>query len=136
MPPVVKVTLNDRKLKDLIRTAPDKAENAIQYAALDGQRYVMQSFGTGARGRTYRRRRKYHVASAAGSPPAVDTGALKNSISIEKPARFRRYIVVGVEHGMHLEFGTVNMAARPFMRPMAEWLRGNMRRLFDDFAKV
>lgn len=56
--------------------------------------------------------------SPAGQPPGVDTGMLKSSITAQPDGR--DWIVGdGVDYGVHLEFGTVRMAARPFMRPAA-----------------
>lgn len=48
----------------------------------------------------------------------VDTGRLRASITTE-PKRPADRIMVrdGVKYGIHQEFGTVNMAASPFLRP-------------------
>lgn len=53
----------------------------------------------------------------AKSRAPVDTGTLKNSIQATRigPAHWR--IVVGVDYGMYVEWGTVNMAAQPFLQP-------------------
>jgi HK97 gp10 family phage protein len=49
----------------------------------------------------------------------VDTGAAKNSIHVEDAGELRRRVVVGVDYGEPLEYGTYKMAARPFMTPAA-----------------
>lgn len=80
---------------------------------------VKRSFKPGM-GRKYRRGRKYHIASAPGQPPAVDTGRLRASITHEVRKESNQIIgLVGtnVEYAPHLEFGTNKMAARPFLRP-------------------
>ena len=53
----------------------------------------------------------------AKSRAPVDTGTLKNSIQATKigPAHWR--VVVGVEYGMYVEWGTANMGAQPFLQP-------------------
>lgn len=55
-------------------------------------------------------------AHAKGRAP-VDTGTLKNSIQATRigPAHWR--VVVGVDYGMYVEWGTANMAAQPFIQP-------------------
>jgi hypothetical protein len=58
-----------------------------------------------------------HQASAAGEAPAVVTGALKNSITIDKPAEAERLVIVEQEYETYLEIGTRYMAARPFLSP-------------------
>lgn len=70
-----------------------------------------------ATGRSY----SGHQASAPGEPPATDTGGLVNNW----PRPNRKALANGAsveggpgqEYGPHLELGTVNMEARPFMRP-------------------
>jgi HK97 gp10 family phage protein len=63
--------------------------------------------------------------SAPGEPPAVDTGRLRASIThrVEGGGYEEKTVgVVGtnVEYGKHLEFGTVHMAARPWLTPALE----------------
>ena len=100
----------------------------------------------GGTGQVYRKGKKrdiFHRASAPGSPPAVDTGRLRASISTNwsgsginrgvvgkeaqledgignpgtSPTEFRVVVGTNVEYAPFLEFGTKRMAARPFMRP-------------------
>ena len=56
--------------------------------------------------------------SAAGDAPNTDTGTLQRSINIE-PLQPQKTMYVGVnaDYGVWLEFGTRNMAPRPFMQP-------------------
>lgn len=63
---------------------------------------------------------KIHVASAPGEAPAVDYGHLVNSIKVHKVHDLLWYVTVGAAYGYILEFGSVKMAARPFMRPAAK----------------
>jgi HK97 gp10 family phage protein len=115
------VKIDDAKLQSLIRTSPSKASNLVNAMALDGDAYVVRSFTVSP--------------SAPGEPPGVDTGALKNSIHVEKTGEFSRAIVTGTEYAAHLEFGTENMAARPFMGPMAAYLQRHVMDYWRTFVE-
>lgn len=131
-----KVTLDKRKLEQLIRRSPQQADDLVEAAAREGERIVKMSFGTGAAGRTYTRGGVTHTASAPGGPPAIDTGKLMNAIAVYRPGAFRRQIHTGdTEYAPMLEFGTRKMAARPFMGPMAEELRKLLPRLFAQWGR-
>lgn len=68
---------------------------------------------------------RLHRASAPGEPPAIDTGHLVNSIHCEQLGPMRWTVTTGdCEYAKALEYGTVNMAARPYMRPALERWRG------------
>lgn len=59
-----------------------------------------------------------HVASRPGDAPNTDTGALVNSIAVEKikgePVAF---VGSGLEYSKYLELGTKNMQPRPWLEP-------------------
>lgn len=57
-----------------------------------------------------------HFASKAGEPPNTDTGTLIKSIQTEITHN-AVYVGTNNEYAPHLEFGTVKMAARPFLNP-------------------
>lgn len=115
------IVIKFNRIPELIRKSPGQIDTCIQALALDGERDVKQSFGTSP--------------SAPGDPPGVDTGALRNSINVRK-IRARTYqIADGVEYGIHLEFGTRRMGARPFMRPMAQRLAKRAPQFFRNFHK-
>jgi HK97 gp10 family phage protein len=114
----ITVTIDKSKLEALIRTAPKQAALAIKAMAFDGERDVKQSFGTSP--------------SAAGSPPGVDTGALRASIRTEKLGDYSYQIVTGVEYAIYLEMGSSKMSARPFMGPMAMRLQKAVDTYFKD----
>ena len=48
---------------------------------------------------------------------AIDTGTMLNSIQATKIGTAHWRVVVGVDYGVHVEWGTRFMAARPFFRP-------------------
>lgn len=116
---VATVKIDRAALDRLIREHPQKAGQRVRAMALDGDRYVKNSMGTSP--------------SAAGDPPGVDTGALKNSIHVERRGVMNQAIVTGVDYDAHLEFGTVKMGARPYMGPMAFWLQQNVEEYWKDF---
>ena len=63
---------------------------------------------------------KGHWSSPPGTPPNKITGDLMRSVTVEQRATIKEILMlvdVNEFYGFFLEFGTVNMAARPFMRP-------------------
>ncbi len=71
-----------------------------------------------------------HQASAAGEPPASDTGRLATNIFIKMDTdRLGADVESRAKYSEFLEFGTTKMAARPFMHPAAEANRPKIRRL-------
>lgn len=72
-----------------------------------------------ATGRVYKNR----TASAEGNPPRTDTGRLASSIAVKMPEQgnaLEAEIGAYVNYAAHLEYGTRNMGARPFMFPALE----------------
>jgi len=64
-----------------------------------------------------------HQASAPGEMPAIDTGALAASIQTDVQ-KTKGTVYTNMEYSEFLEYGTVNMEARPYMTPAAESARG------------
>ena len=60
-----------------------------------------------------------HTASSKDNAPRIDTGTLSNSV---KMVREKNDVLVGTnkKYGRYLEFGTVNMDARPWLFPALE----------------
>ena len=81
---------------------------------------IKVSMGAEKHGRRYGR----HVASTKGEAPAIDMGALVNSIHtvLEEatPTTAKVQVFTNAEYGPALEFGTAHIEARPFMRPAAD----------------
>lgn len=72
-------------------------------------------------GRIYRRRGVVHRASAPGQSPASDTGRLVNSRRIEVfEEQLRARLTFSTAYAAPLEFGTIKMEARPFLRNSLE----------------
>lgn len=128
----IRVEFDVARLNLIIAISPQKGEEAISATAFEGERIVKMSFGTGEKGRTYRRGGVTHTASAPGSPPAIDTGKLMNGIYVKPMGRMRKAISTGdTEYAAALEYGTSRIAPRPFMRPMALKLEREIDDIFD-----
>lgn len=118
------VILRDKKLRDIIKNHPARAEAWLSGVAEEMVSDMKLSMGTSPKGRAYKRKRVTHIASVAGYPPNVDTGALRASIKWERAGTLTRRISDGVAYGIHLEQGGQNMAPRPFMGPVfSAWQR-------------
>lgn len=64
--------------------------------------------------------------SSPGSPPGVDHGRLKSSITTEREGLVMRIgstlkAMFGKTYALYLEIGTTRMEARPYLKPV--WLR-------------
>jgi HK97 gp10 family phage protein len=74
--------------------------------------------------------RRTHKASAAGQPPATDTGFLVQNIVVDIDANgLGASVESRADYSSFLEFGTSKMGARPFMQPALEVNKPKIRRL-------
>lgn len=99
----VDFTLLDRLLKRI-------PENAAQITAAKAEDVV----------KDIRANWSSHAPSGPGKPPAVVSGQLDASIDVKKANNGRRIdatILIQATYASFLEYGTKNMAARPFVRP-------------------
>jgi hypothetical protein len=129
------VRLNKRKLTQLIRTTPERADQMLRAAATEIVSDIVLNFGTSPAGETYQRGNVTHVASQPGYPPNVDTGTLRASMRWAKERDLRYVIHDGVVYGYMLEMGTERMEARPFVTPVFEkWRAGEFARFVRDFG--
>ena len=80
--------------------------------------------------------RRTHRASAAGEPPATDTGYLVSNIftNIDTDG-LGASVESRAEYSSYLEFGTQKMAARPFLQPALEENKPRIRRLQRQMVK-
>ena len=117
-----------KRLKKRLGKNPDKnLSRALQDAVSLVQSEVISSISKQGTGIVYPRPWKDHHASKPGSPPATDTGTLRNSITTrivrENDALIGQIIAYapdggGGNYAKHLEFGTRRgLKARPFMQP-------------------
>jgi hypothetical protein len=97
-----------------------EASRVVRETAYTIEADIKTQMTAGKSGRTY----GDHVASAPGEAPAVDTGALINSIQTDaKPMSLTATVYTPMDYAPHLEYGTVHMAARPSFTPAAERAR-------------
>lgn len=115
--------------KQNVKRAVFKSANIVRTTAV-------QSILTGAKsGRVYEKYepRRTHQASRAGEPPASDTGFLASQITTEVKVQGDKVIgqiVASAPYAKHLEFGTTNMLARPFMQPALQKNKKNILKIF------
>ena len=74
-------------------------------------------------GEVYTRGTVKHVASKPGSPPNQDRGTLTRNIRVTMNDDLTADVSSNAPYSAALEFGTSNMAARPFMTPAVEGQR-------------
>lgn len=103
-----------KKIQDVINSSAQNIRN-------NAIRSIKNSPATG---RQYKRGSITHTASSAGNPPKTDTGRLVGSISASI-GQLEAEIGAFANYSSYLEFGTRNMAARPFMFPALEQERKN-----------
>ena len=71
-------------------------------------------------GEKYKRGSVIHTASAAGEPPATDTGKLQGNVITkhgQEGGKFASFVVSQMDYADDLEFGTSKMEPRPAMLP-------------------
>ena len=95
-----------------------------------------ESITKGGTGKTYEKYnpRRTHTASAAGQPPASDEGILVNDITMNVRTKTDGsvigQIISAAPYSKALEFGTVNIQARPFMQPALQKNKRKIQALF------
>ena len=110
-----------------------RAANLVRNTAVNS---ILQGAKSGVTYSKYNPRRT-HTASAAGEPPASDTGYLANNINnVFDLDGLGASVESRAEYSSFLEFGTRKMTARPFMHPAAEENRPQIRRLARQMIKV
>lgn len=128
MPITVRTSVDTSRLDSILRRIGANTEQALRQVAFRVAQEAITSMSEPKTGRLY----GDHQASAPGQAPAIDTGALANSIyvatvsdnnpppgaDVTLPQPKRNTVNVGpsVWYGAVLEFGA-GMAPRPFMRP-------------------
>ena len=110
-----------------------RAANLVRNTAVES---IVQGAKSGVTYRKYNPRR-VHTASAAGEAPASDTGYLANNIFVNMDADgFGASVESRADYSSFLEFGTTQMAARPFMQPALEQNRPKIQRLQNQMIKA
>lgn len=121
----VELKINDAMIRALFNESDKVIDDTADALAKEMKRRIL----TGAKsGRRY----GSHTSSAPGQSPANDTGALVNSISVEKKNK-NADVIIDKDYAEFLELGTSKMRPRPFIIPslqkvkkdLANKLRGN-----------
>jgi HK97 gp10 family phage protein len=116
---------------EIARRLDYMASTVVTKTVFDLEAHAKNLVSQPGRGRIY----GSHQASAPGDPPATDLGDLVGSIRGEMTDDHHGFVEVTSDHATPLEFGTVNMAPRPFMTPAIEQVRPSfeaaIRRVFD-----
>jgi HK97 gp10 family phage protein len=122
-----------RRLARMSDAVTRHAREAIAQSAEAIETDAKQSIERGPKtGRLYERSdpRRSHRASAPGQAPATDSGRLGRNIThVVDPDGLGASVESRATHSRALEFGTTDMAARPFMHPAFERNRSQIRRM-------
>lgn len=109
-----------RELRKMPQEIQDAASRAVMATALEMRGDAVKRIQRGPNsGRVYRKYNpsRMHQASAPGQAPASDTGRLANSITFDQIDDLTATVGSRLAYAVHLEYGTTNMAARPYFRP-------------------
>ncbi len=124
-------TKNDARAKNAVLIL----KKSLTRAGMLVENTAKESIKQKGTGRTYTKYNpsRTHTASAPNLPPATDTGYLGANISLKVESRFdgsvAAMIVSSAEYSKALEYGTVDMEPRPFMRPALNNNRGKIRKI-------
>lgn len=75
------------------------------------------------------------IQANAQTRAAVRTGLLKSSIRARRVGPAHWEVTVGVAYGIYVEYGTVHMAAQPFLRPAIAVVRPAFQRAMKGVVK-
>ena len=131
------ISKNEKRGKD----AAKELKISMHRATSVVEAHVLKSIKQKGTGRVYPRKgQPPHQASSAGQPPATDTGNLGNNISSSVKVRADGavvgLIIAATEYAVHLEFGTSQMAARPFMTPALRQNRKKINKIFEEHGVI
>lgn len=133
----VTIRVQDKLLQKLTKDLRSELKGALNRAAREGNNYAKaQILGGIKSGRVYQKSNptRKHQASAPGEAPANDLGLLASSMFWRKGSGLTAYYGNSAPYARFLEFGTRNMAPRPFLRPAARvvepMLAADVKRIF------
>ena len=124
----------NQKMDDILRNKQKKVLSAVRRAANNVRNEAIKSVMSGGKGETVTRYnpRRRHAVSRAGEPPATDTGNLVKQISFTVKMEGNSAVgtvISAAPYSKPLEYGTANMAARPFLKPALDKIRPTLPKL-------
>lgn len=127
----MQVTVLNNNIPDLVEQMRQNAGMATRRAALKAVERAQEAMRAPKSGHFY----GTHQASAPGQAPAVQSGGLIGSIEAQKVDAYIWNVGSIDDKAPILEFGSVNMEARPFLGPAADevWeeFEGDMKRILE-----
>lgn len=137
---MIKIEVHEIKV-DASAALSAKIEKAVQDGllalALMGQGFAQKSILRGRKsGRIYKRGSRTHQASAPGEAPANDLGFLAQNVKAESTEAMTASLISLAPYSVHLEYGTRNMAARPFLRPAGKEAAAKAHEVLNAYVKA
>ena len=114
--------------KEVVQGAKSRMQSSVQLVRKTAVESIQRGVKTGQTYKKYNPKRE-HTASAAGQPPATDTGFLVQNITTDVRSQGTKVIgeiIASTPYAKALEFGTRKMAARPYLNPA---LRANKKKI-------
>ncbi len=107
--------------KEVVKSIEHAAVKRMLEATAEVRSVVLETLSGNRTGRTYKvpGTRRTYTASSPGQPPAQRIGELRQSVKTSVEVEDKVVIgLVGTERvqGKHLEYGTRNMEARPWLK--------------------
>lgn len=130
-----KLIWKGKEVSDAINRVSNDRLNDLGELLVREIREVISQLGTG---KVYIRRGRVHVASAPGKPPVIWHGGLHGSIFFivtETGNIFLMHVGTGGkigEYGKKLEFGSENVAARPWLGVTLEQSRNMIKKFLEE----
>ena len=128
-----------KRLKNRLDTnAHENAKSAVLRSTMLVEKTAQESIKHKGTGKLYQKYnpRVEHRASAPNEPPATDTGFLGQNITMNVDVKSNGsvvgQIISAAPYSKALEFGTVNMQPRPFMRPALRKNKNQIVRIFKE----
>ena len=122
-------------IPEVMRKIDSTARGRVLESVMEVRNKTLEKLSGQRTGRTYfvPGTHRTYTASSPGQPPAVATGALRQSIAGSVETEGKQ--VVGrvgtnLKYGKMLEFGTMNMKPRPWLRKSFEESEAKVKELF------
>lgn len=122
---------------DILAAIDKGRRDGVMALALMTQSAAQRSILKGPKtGRLYPRGEKFHRASADGEAPANDLGFLAANIKVETTEDGGADVKSLAPYSLPLEFGTFDMAARPFLGPAGDAARRKGPETIDAYVQA